>query len=97
MAPETIAIHYPFYPSSKEDDKEYVTFYLDKVGGGPVKRIVLLEAVFDIDDDGNPVVNPNYIELNSWSRNDLVFPILYKKSEIYPENKYINYIRELKE
>ncbi len=92
MAPETIAIHYPFYPSSKEDDKEYVTFYLDKVGGGPVKRIVLLEAVFDIDDDGNPVVNPNYIELNSWSRNDLVFPILYKKSEIYPENKYINYI-----
>ncbi|MBK9792643.1 MAG: hypothetical protein IPP60_05965 [Sphingobacteriales bacterium] len=93
MTTETIALHYPFYPS--KDNEDYVTYFIDKIQG-EILHVKLSEMISDIDKVGNPMIidlPEKYTLLTEWY--NPIFPLSYKKSELYEKSKYITYVVEV--
>ncbi len=90
MATYTTAIHSPIYPMPNEE----VSFYLNKISGN-ITEVRLYEIVYDIDDNGDPKIDPlkPRVPLNNWLNPK--FPLIFRRKDGYGERKYVNYIFEI--
>ncbi|MFN8295166.1 MAG: hypothetical protein U0T69_03175 [Chitinophagales bacterium] len=90
MLAHTIAIHSPIHPMPDEN----VSFFLNKISG-KISEVRLYEIEYDIDNNGDPKIDPlkPKVFLKNWQKPK--FPIFFTKDKGYGERKYINYIFDI--